>query len=334
MTERSSRRRIRDRIDRFEDNRIRAIDIHRGALTAGVEVLTGAADVAGSFLRELAETEPFSRSGRWSDVGRNLPDSLVAAEDAAINEFLEIPRKAVNRFYDVTETTSYDREDEPMPRRTTKRTVRRTSYRRESYSRQSVSRSEQRIIDLVTDYLEQVPSGGATLNAVVDHVVLETDYDAGIVRSVIERHFVVVGPVVSNQSVVDIDTRAMDTVVDWMEDVLRQQGYSDFREDYKLTGIPDLDEEAALVAFDGEDPAVLCYPVDDGEVDNPAYFEAAKFQAGVIAPGKVARVAWVSDGHSSYIFDMEQDRVLTRLPRRRDRDTPDPDTSAVVKAKR
>src|SRR5262249_15636238 len=69
---------------------------------------------------------------------------------------------------------------------------------------------------------------------------------------------------------------------------------------------------------DGTDPLVLCYPVDEGEARDSSYQEAARFQAGAVAPQKMARIAWVSDGDESYIFDMERDRVLARLPRRED----------------
>jgi hypothetical protein len=182
--------------------------------------------------------------------------------------------------------------------------------------RASLSRSEQRIVTLVEDYLDALPGGGATLKAVINYVVLDTDYDSEIVKSVIERHFITTGTVVTNQRTVEIETRAMDAVVDWMEETLQSRGYTDLREEYELTGVADLDEEAALVAFDGEAPLVLCYPVDEGEVENPAYHEAAKFQAGVIAPGKVASIAWISDGHASYVFDVLLDKVIPKLPRR------------------
>jgi len=244
---------------------------------------------------------------------------MEEAENAALDELVEIPRRATDRFYAAVRSTDYNYEqtsgeDVSMNGRRTRRTNR-AVRRYAPAARTSLSGAEQRIINLVENYLDRIPSGGATLNALVDHVVLDTDYDSSIVRSVIERHFVVVGPVVTNRCVVDTETRA-NTVSGWMADVLRERGYQDLREDVELTGVPDLNEKAELIAFDGAEPLVLCYPVNDYEVENPSYHEAAKFQAGVVAPGKMARIAWVSDGHSNFIFDMTLDRVLARLPRK------------------
>ncbi len=324
MTDHRRRLRLRNRRTMAE-NWDRARDVHRSAVAAGFEALAGVADTARTFLREMAENEPFSQNTRWGGVVRDLPDSLAAAKSSVLDEAIEIPHRVVDRFYEEYEGRSgegdvVDEEEDYGPaRRSRFRGGDRGSRRARKgggYRREAVSRSEQRIIDLVETRLSRVPASGATLSSVVDHVVLATDYDPSIVKSVIRRHFVVEGPVVSKQRVVTVETRSMDAVVDWMEDTLRDRGYQDLREDYDLTGLPDLDETADLVAFDGEDPLVLCYAVDEGDAEASSYHEAAKFQAGAIAPGKVARIAWVSDGKASYIFDMERDRVLARLPRR------------------
>jgi hypothetical protein len=103
-----------------------------------------------------------------------------------------------------------------------------------------------------------------------------------------------------------------------MHRVLVERGYQNVRVNYPIAGFPDLDpgmdDVAALVAFDGDDPIVLGYPVDEGDVDNPWLQEAAKFQAGIVTSGKAARLVWVCDGISSYVFDIARDRLLPSLP--------------------
>jgi hypothetical protein len=58
---------------------------------------------------------------------------------------------------------------------------------------------EQRIVVSAQRYLDQLPGSGALLDSVVTHVVDETNYDRGTVRSVILSRFVNRGKLVRNQ---------------------------------------------------------------------------------------------------------------------------------------
>ena len=91
-------------------------------------------------------------------------------------------------------------------------------------------------------------------------------------------------------------------------------GYADLRKDVPLMAFPDLDDMAALVAFDGHEPVVLCYPVDRGRSGDPILQEAAKFQASAIGPDQSAQFVWVSDGESDYFYDLGRDTAISKLP--------------------
>ena len=76
------------------------------------------------------------------------------------------------------------------------------------------------------------------------------------------------------------------------------------------------DGRDVLLAFDGTDPAVLCYPVNPGEVGDPMIREAALFQAAAVAQGVTSRFVWVSDGLSDLFYDFRMRLVLSELPYR------------------
>lgn len=101
-----------------------------------------------------------------------------------------------------------------------------------------------------------------------------------------------------------------------MREALTELGYDDLRSNYPLAAFPDMEDSAALIAFDGHDPAVLCYPVDVGRVDDPVLQEAAKFQAGSVGPDETAQFVWVSDGEANYFFDMGQNTAIPELPKK------------------
>ena len=103
-----------------------------------------------------------------------------------------------------------------------------------------------------------------------------------------------------------------------MRKVLTELGYDDLRSNYLLAAFPDMEDPAALIAFDGHDPVVLCYPVDVGRVDDPVLQEAAKFQAGSVGPDKTAQFVWVSDGEGNYLFDMVRGAAIPALPTKED----------------
>ncbi len=94
-------------------------------------------------------------------------------------------------------------------------------------------------------------------------------------------------------------------------------GYHDLRPDYPLLPYLDMNEKAALVAFDDDDPVVLCYPVDNGKVQDSVFQEAAKFQACSIGEQE-AQFVWVSDGESDYFFDVGRETAISALPARAD----------------
>lgn len=100
---------------------------------------------------------------------------------------------------------------------------------------------------------------------------------------------------------------------------LIELGYTDLRRDVPLMAFPDLDDRAALIAFDSSEPVVLCYPVDRGRSGDPILQEAAKFQASAIGPDQSAQFVWVSDGESDYFYDLGQGTAISRLPARADR---------------
>jgi type I restriction enzyme M protein len=106
--------------------------------------------------------------------------------------------------------------------------------------------------------------------------------------------------------------------VQQMCETLIELGYDDLRPNYPLTAFPDMEDVAALVAFDGDDAVVLCYPVDTGGVDDPVLQEAAKFQAGSVGPEQTAHFAWLSDGEANYVFDMGRNTAIPALPAKAD----------------
>lgn len=104
-----------------------------------------------------------------------------------------------------------------------------------------------------------------------------------------------------------------------MREVLTDLGYDDLRANYPLAVYADMKQKAALVAFEGDDPVVLCYPVDVGRVDDPVFQEAAKFQACTIVTGeRTAQFVWVSDGVADYFFDIGRNTAIPTLPAKAD----------------
>jgi type I restriction enzyme M protein len=101
-----------------------------------------------------------------------------------------------------------------------------------------------------------------------------------------------------------------------MREQLVELGYDDLQTNYPLTAFADMNETAALIAFDNGDPVVLCYPVKTGQVDDPVLQEAGKFQAGSVGPEQSAQFVWVSDGEVSYIYDLGRDTAIQTLPAR------------------
>ena len=103
-----------------------------------------------------------------------------------------------------------------------------------------------------------------------------------------------------------------------IREALAELGYDDLRANYPLTAFPDMEERAALIAFDGDDPVVLCYPVDVGQVGSPVLQEAAKFQAGSVGADQAAQFVWVSDGEANYFFDLGRGTPIPALPAKDD----------------
>ena len=99
-----------------------------------------------------------------------------------------------------------------------------------------------------------------------------------------------------------------------MVEQLTELGYTDLRTNYPLRAFPDMQETAALVAFDGDEPVVLCYPVEAGQVGDPRLQEAAKFQASAIGPTQSAPFFWVSDGEAHYCYDIGRAAALHTPP--------------------
>jgi len=296
---------------RVNQVRARAGDLRRSASLARTEAAAGILDVARTFLRGIADNEPISDSRYWSDVARRSPNTLSDALDAALDTAAEVPRRVIDRFYGEYDMATRDRAGSRTS--SASRTAGRKTARDTGRQGAGISRGEQRVLDLVDAFLSQVPGDGARLRRVVDNVVLETDYDRDIVTSIIKRNYINNGNVISKtRTIEDIETK--DSTKDYMRDILIQRGFEDIRSDVDLTGLPELEDAAALVAYRNGEPVVLCYPVADGEVDDSGNQEAAIFQANAIAPGQVASFVWVSDGDSNYIYDVAADQVVSRLP--------------------
>lgn len=98
----------------------------------------------------------------------------------------------------------------------------------------------------------------------------------------------------------------------YMEQHLRAWGYTDLRFEYPVS---DLDELAALVAFDDAEPIILCYPVAEGQVEIPALQMAAQAQACLLN-SREAKFVWLSDGKADYYFDLVANTTTARLPER------------------
>jgi hypothetical protein len=98
-----------------------------------------------------------------------------------------------------------------------------------------------------------------------------------------------------------------------MRNILRDRGYKDIRYDVRLPAFSDTDERAAMVAYVGDAPQVLCFPIDGG-VDDPKVREAASFQARALDPDRPARYVWISDGNTDYFRDVKTDVALASLP--------------------
>jgi hypothetical protein len=99
-----------------------------------------------------------------------------------------------------------------------------------------------------------------------------------------------------------------------MHQVLKSLGY-EVRMNVPLAAFDDLEEKASLVAYDGEEPIVVCFPVSHG-ADDAAIREAARFQAHALDPKRPARFIWVGDETGDYFLDIGKDEAVSSLPAR------------------
>jgi hypothetical protein len=277
--------------------RQRVVDIIDSATGSRAERAAGLLDVARGFVRGLTDNEPISGSRSWSDVARRRPATIADAVQAALDQALVVPSRTVGRFYgEYASTKDSDRRERVVTRRGT-----------------GLSRSERRVLSAVDSFFAQVPGDGARIERVLDHVVLETDYDRDIVRSIIKRNYVCNESIMSRELVTE-GVASRDSTKQYMVDTLRDQGFDDIRYDVEIKGLPGLDDTISLVAYQGGRPVVVGYPVARGAVEDSGLREAAIFQANAIGPGVVADYVWVSDGEDSYIYDVAADQVVANLP--------------------
>jgi type I restriction enzyme M protein len=109
----------------------------------------------------------------------------------------------------------------------------------------------------------------------------------------------------------------MELALQRMRERLEELGYTDLRSPFTLMEIePGKTEHAALVAFDDDEPIVLCHPVDEGEAEKLIFQEEAKFKAGIVMPDNGARFVWVSDGSFDFYFHTVRESPVPELPTR------------------
>jgi len=292
--------------DRSEEPRPNIIEdllnVQRGLFIAGIEGASAMADVTQNFLTGAVQRQPFSASRSVGDVIRETPEMLAGALPTP-NEMINMPRRVVDAFYREYNGSSAPRPGAPSTGA--------SGYGAGGY-RQQTDSPESTIFTSAQTYLNSIPQGGALLSSVVNHVALTTGYPIDIIRSVVLRNFVSNGTVVRNQPAPG-ENPLQNPVVQRMQQALTELGYTDLRADCPLLAMPDTQEKAALVAFDGDTPLVLCYPAVRS-VNSPQEREAARFQAATISDDKSARFVWVSDGVSNYYLDTERDLAIAALP--------------------
>jgi hypothetical protein len=170
------------------------------------------------------------------------------------------------------------------------------------------------IVNAADAFLASVPDGGALLSHLVENVALTTGYDEATVTSVVLRNFESNGLLVWR---VGVGLAGPGRIVAHMKMALHRLGYEEIRQDYPLTGIPERRDRAALLAFDCEEPVILCYPVSRGQVADPLIREAALFQAGAVSPRHRAHFVWVSDCIDDFFYNFNARVVISHLPARR-----------------
>lgn len=267
------------------------LNVQRGLFLAGIEGAGALADATQDFVTGAVQRQPFSTSRTVGDVLREAPETLDAVI-APTNELINLPRRMVDAFY---------KEYNSAP-----------TQRAGAGARRATTSPEDVIFTTAQAYLDSIPQGGALVSSVVNHVALTTGYPPDIIRTVVLRNFVSNGTVVRNQPA-DQAHPHQNPIVQRMQQTLAGLGYTDLRHDCPLAALPDAQEQAALVAFDGDTPLVLCYPAATS-ANSPQEREAARFQAAAISPDKTARFVWVSDGTANYYLDTERDIAIAALP--------------------
>lgn len=174
--------------------------------------------------------------------------------------------------------------------------------------RRNVTNAPAEIVDEARAYLKDIPTRGALLDNLVDHVCLRTGYETDRVRSIILRNFK------SNDRLVWLEDRHGGTLLNDMRRSLQSLGYRDVRNRVPLAEIPGEERWADLVAFTDNRATVLCYIAPKGAVEDPATREAAMFQAVAVDGEHSARFIWISDGDEDYFFDLRLQRVISELP--------------------
>ncbi len=110
-----------------------------------------------------------------------------------------------------------------------------------------------------------------------------------------------------------------DLALEKMRARLQELGYSEVIENLELLTIdPDEIKSCPLVACDGEEVVIFCWPVDTGLAQYVAVQDDGVFWSRLIGDGRIAHFVWVSDGDVDYFFDNQRNTSIAELPEKAD----------------
>jgi hypothetical protein len=281
--------------------------VWRGFFEARLEAFSASMNLLSDFFAPRPRTCVETRSDRCTPVvtrgiapdtvrTRYLADAAISRCESVSEEWAAIPLAAVQRFWDVVSEPPpvvCPQPPAPAPR---------------------TSAAAAGIVAEADSYLSQVPGEGALLTDLVANVSLKTGIDDKTVQSVVLRNFQSNGRLVWRAD--NTVATGVNGTIAQMRATLLNLGYTDIRQNEPLTAIPQRADRAALLAYNGLVPAVLCYPVERGEVEDPMIREAALFQAGAVTASTTAHYVWVSDNVSDFFYDFSNSVVVSSLPAR------------------
>jgi hypothetical protein len=304
-----TQRRSRSDDVRFNRRPISAAPL-RDIVDGYVEVVASLADAAGRLSNAAIDNDPCVGARTNGDVLRQTPDAVERTAFALNDELISAQQRIVD-FLDLRNwdfRRSADRPDLREPALDERGLNEREFSVGTAPNRAA---SERDIVVAARGFLNRSPLRSATLDGLTKYlrrVLPVADHD---LHSVVERNFRV------DRDLVFLAHSTAEGVglAQSVEAHLRALGYNDLRRDVPLERLEGTDASARLVAYDGNEPAVVVALVARGRLNDALDQDHARVQAKSLSKTSEPRYVYLTDGSANLYLDVETGTPIAELPR-------------------